>query len=540
MRLLAGILLSVLMVMLVLMPSPAHAQEPLTGPENQPAFVPGELLVKFRPGLSTQENELSLADVGGQVVDSLEEISVLKVSVPPGQEQQSAARLQTQANVEFAEPNYLAYAQYVPNDLISNSLGGQWGMFKINTPDMLDITSGGSNVIVAVVDTGIDLDHPDFSCTVAGGLPKLAPGATFVSGVSTPDDDNSHGSHVAGIVGACTNNGIGVTGVAPEARLMPVKVLDYAGQGSYSDVANGILWAVDNGADIINLSLGGPAGNSTMYDAVKYANDRGVLVVAASGNYGSSSLMYPAAYPEVMAVGATTIDYYQVESRASYSNFGSGLSVVAPGTSIYSTSSYAGYTAKSGTSMATPHVAGLAAVVWGLEPTLTRNDVQSVIENSAVDMGSAGYDIYYGHGRIDAFAAVESLLISKFNLPVSQNIIPPTSFLMDDQTAPSSQTVTIPTVNVAWQAALSPPVPWATVSVVQGTALETSASGATVIISATRPLTYGQFSTSLVLTGTIGTAPNLQSIGPFTIQDAVSINYMPQLPRIYLPFIAKN
>lgn len=527
--------LSAVLLALALMQPPAQAQEPLPGADSQPAFVPGELLVKFKPGLTTQDDDLSLANVGGQVIDRLEELEVVTVSVARGSEQSSAAKLQSMANVEFAEPNYLAYAQYIPDDL-SSSIYGQWGMFKINTPDMLDITSGSSNVIVAVVDTGIDLDHPDFSCTVSGGLPKLTAGATFVTETITPDDDNSHGSHVAGIIGACTNNAIGVTGVAPEARLMPVKVLNYAGSGSYGDVANGIVWAVNNGAKIINLSLGGASGSSTIYDAVKYAYDNGVLVVAASGNSSSSYIMYPAAYAETMAVGATDIN----DVRATYSNYGIGLNVVAPGTSIYSTSYYGGYTSKSGTSMATPFVAGLAAVILGLDPDLTHTQVQSLIQNNAVDLGNPGYDELYGYGRIDAFATVESLLIEQFQLPVSQNIVPPITFLTDDETPPGSHTVTIPTSNVSWQAAMSPPVSWASVSVGQGGTLETTTTGALLTINATRPDTYGQFSASLILTGTLGVSPTTQNIGPFTIHDAVTIKYVPQLQRLYLPLILRN
>jgi type VII secretion-associated serine protease mycosin len=263
----------------------------------------------------------------------------------------------------------------------------------------------GQGVTVAVVDTGIDLDHPDLQA-------RLVSGKTFVDGTSSADDDYGHGTHVAGIVAAVANNG-GVIGVAPEANLMPVKVLDSSGSGSLYDVAQGIEWAADHGADIINLSLGTVYDSYTVEDAVDYAYDKGALVVAAGGNCGGSTYyyngcdyqnqtFYPGAYGHAMSVAATDSS----DARASSSNQGSYIEIAAPGSSVYSTYYGGGYAYMSGTSMATPHVSGLAALIWSQHPTWTNKQVRARIRATAVDLGASGWDQSFGYGRIDAAAAM--------------------------------------------------------------------------------------------------------------------------------------
>jgi serine protease len=201
--------------------------------------------------------------------------------------------------------------------------------------------------------------------------------------------------------------------VAPRASLMPVKVLDSSGSGSISGVANGIVWAADNGADVINLSLGSVSGSSTLKAAVDYAYNQGVLIVAAGGNCGDSSYasngcsyqdqpLYPGAYNNVIAVASTTSS----DSQSSFSNQGSYIDIAAPGSSIYSTYLSGSYTTLSGTSMATPHVAGLAALVWSQDSSLTNAEVWAQIKTSAVDLGASGWDSSFGYGRIDAAAAM--------------------------------------------------------------------------------------------------------------------------------------
>ena len=507
----------------------ALAQEPVTDIDG-PAYVEGELLVKFKPGFSVQSTEQKVAEVNGTAVETIPAINTVKVEVPAGQEKSAVAQLETRSDVEYVELNYIAYALDTPND---PSYASQYGLFQINMPNAWEIGQGTSNIVVAVIDTGVDLDHPDLSCTVPGGASKITAGWDYANGDNSPDDDHSHGTHVAGIIGACTDNGIGIAGVAPNVRLMPIKVLNAYGSGSYSDVANGIIYATNNGADIINLSLGGSGGNSTLASAVQYANSNGVLVIAASGNAGASSLYYPAAYSEAMAVGATNSS----DNRAYYSNYGNGLSVVAPGSSIYSTVPNS-YAYKSGTSMATPHVAGLAAIIWSLDPALAHTEVQDIIESTVDDKGSAGYDIYYGYGRVNAYKALERFVTITLQETSGEALPEPISFLVDDESdpQPTSKTIEITTPNpdvITWTAAISPTVSWLEIaSAVEGLVSASSAADFTVV--ATRPVTYGTHATNVVVTGT--TSSGLL-VGPTT--QPIQINYVAELERFYFPIIFK-
>ncbi len=274
-----------------------------------------------------------------------------------------------------------------------------WGIAQILAPQSWSVGQG-AGVKVAVVDTGIDLAHPDLAASIVGGY-------NAIYSFKSADDDNGHGTHVAGIIGAI-NNAIGVVGVAPKVSLMPVKVLGANGSGYYSDIIEGIDWAVANGAKVINMSLGGTSDVQSLHDAVIRAHDAGVSVVAAAGNSGGA-VIYPAAYPEVIAVGATDSS----NTIASWSSRGPEVDVTAPGVNIYSTYKGETYATLSGTSMASPHVAGLAAVLSGLvtpcdtdhNGSCSPDEIQSRIETTATDLGPAGYDTTYGSGLINMYAA---------------------------------------------------------------------------------------------------------------------------------------
>ncbi len=334
-------------------------------------------------------------------------------------------------DVEYAEPDYIASAFFVPNDPY---LHLQWNFDNyagsgINAKAAWDISTG-TNVVVAVVDTGIAYEDyvdgaksyykaPDLASTC------IVPGFDFINNDSHPNDDNSHGTHVAGTVAQSTNNSIGVAGIAHGACLMPVKVLDSNGNGAYSAVASGIRFAADNGAKVINLSLGGSASSQTLVNAIQYAYSKGVTIVAAAGNDGASAISYPAAYNDyVIAVGATRYD----TQKAPYSNYGAGLDVMAPGgdtTVDQNGDGYVdgilqntfnpntknrkdfGYWFFQGTSMATPHVAGVAALVISKGSAVTPVDVRNAIETTARDLGAQGWDSTYGWGLVDANAAVQ-------------------------------------------------------------------------------------------------------------------------------------
>lgn len=330
-------------------------------------------------------------------------------------------------DIEYAEPNYIAYAFSVPND---PQYPFQWhldnaGTGGIGYEEAREI-SNGSGVIVAVIDTGVAYENYNNFLKTYYKAPDLAntsfaQGYDFVSNDSHANDENGHGTHVAGTIAQSTNNALGVAGIAPGASIMPIRVLDANGSGTYADVADGIRFAADNGAKVINLSLGGSTGATYLEEALAYAYGKGVTIVAASGNNGSGSVSYPAAYDNyVIAVGATRYD----ETRASYSNFGSALDIVAPGgdTSVdqngdgygdgvlQQTFSGAlnnfGYYYFNGTSMATPHVAGVAALVISKGTATTPSDVREALLSTADDLGSIGRDNTYGYGIVDAFGAV--------------------------------------------------------------------------------------------------------------------------------------
>jgi subtilisin family serine protease len=256
---------------------------------------------------------------------------------------------------------------------------------------------GDLSVLVAVVDTGIYYMHPDLS---AHYVPL---GYDWVNMDSDPEDDHGHGTHCAGIIAAVSNNGEGIAGLA-QVRVMAEKVLDSGGSGYWDWVANGIINATDCGADIISMSLGGYGYSQLVHDAVKYAYDSGVLLIAAAANDNTNMKSYPAAYDEVVAVAATD----QNDAKASFSNWGDWIELAAPGVSIISTVP-SGYESWSGTSMACPHVSGVAALAWSAYPSKTRDWLRLWLRYTADDLGDPGFDVYYGYGRINARKAVEQV-----------------------------------------------------------------------------------------------------------------------------------
>jgi type VII secretion-associated serine protease mycosin len=315
--------------------------------------------------------------------------------------QAAVRRLEETPGVVKARPVHTYHIFGTPND---PDYPQQWGMAKVQAPAAWDATTGERQAVtVAVIDTGVDLTHPDLA-------PHLVPGVDFIKAADKGRDGNGHGTHVAGVIGAVANNGQGVAGMNWGARVMPVRVMSADGSGADVDIADGIRWAADNGAKVLNLSLGGYDNSETIRTAVDYAIGKGCLVVAAMGNDASSEPAYPAASPGVLAVGATN----QQDERASFSNSGSWMSVSAPGVGIFSTlPTYATkiphkkpYGPLSGTSMAAPLVAGLASLVWSRHPEWTAEQVRQRIEQSADDLGDKGKDPTFGHGRINAMAAL--------------------------------------------------------------------------------------------------------------------------------------
>jgi serine protease len=321
------------------------------------------------------------------------------------------------AQVEYAEPNYIYKAFFTPDD---PHFSLQWHLTQINVERAWDISTG-EGVTVAVLDSGVNSAGPDgFGGRLVSGY-----SAVNIANPTVTEDGNGHGTHVAGTIAQQTNNETGVAGIAYNASIMPVKVLNKWGLGTNRQIGDGIRWAADHGADVINLSLGGYWRSRFLEEAVDYAYNRGVVLVAASGNEGIRWVAYPAAYENCIAVGSVRYD----EVVADYSNRGLALDIVAPGGDvtedlnedgyvdgvIQETFSFAfagrafgwDYQFWDGTSMASPHVAGVAALIIAANPDYTPNDVRDAIFNTAKDLGAPGWDEVYGYGLVDAAAAVE-------------------------------------------------------------------------------------------------------------------------------------
>lgn len=362
-----------------------------SAPKTKQSYASGQFLVKFKPG--TKSTKIAAINKANRVKqksrNTRTDVRVLKV--PKGKTvAQMVARYKKNPNVEFAEPDQFLKATMVPNDPYYPR---QWAPAYVNSPAAWDRTTGSSAVTIAVLDTGVDLTHPDFTGRVVAGY-------DFINGDSSPMDDNGHGTRAAGVAAATGNNGLGVAGMDWNARILPVKVLSATGTGATSIVAQGITYAADKGARVISLSLGGD-GSSTMQSAVRYAYSKGCVITAASGNENSGVPIYPAGYAEVIAVGSANFDV-----RSTFSNYGPHLDVVAPGEGIDTTALGGGYGRFSGTSAATPFVAGLASLIMAHSPSATPSTVMSAIMSSARDLGSSGWDQYYGWGHIDAANAL--------------------------------------------------------------------------------------------------------------------------------------
>ncbi|WP_353893899.1 S8 family peptidase [Proteinivorax hydrogeniformans] len=293
-------------------------------------------------------------------------------------------------DVEYIEPNYKLYALGTPHDDMHPNQ--QWHYEMINAPQTWsEFTVGSQDVTVAILDTGIDYNHESLRNLVDTNLGKNY----TTSNQSDFMDRQGHGTHVAGTVASYNK----VTGVAYNVTLIPVKVLGDDGSGSLFNIINGITYATDIGADIINMSLGGGGFSQSMNNACEAAAEAGTIPIAASGNNGRSSISYPANYDSVMAVGSVDSN----GNRSSFSNYGDGLDLVAPGRNIYSTTPNNRYNTFSGTSMAAPHVAGVASLVRSVDSSLSTNEVINILNNTAQQAGSF---YQYGHGIVDAYAAV--------------------------------------------------------------------------------------------------------------------------------------
>lgn len=393
------------------------SEEPIMS--NQTGFVEDEIVVRFQPNITDQAMTDIVNEFSGSIEKHMMGPSYRLVRVPEGEDTDAIVlSLNARPETVFAEKNVVVQTSMVPNDPLYQY---QWNMDQLNMPQAWDQTSG-NNVVVAVIDTGVAYeDYGGFRKVSDLANTNFVPGYNFVNDTTHANDDHYHGTHVAGTIAQSTNNNLGVAGVSYGASIMPVKVLNTYGYGSTADVADGIRFAADNGAKVINMSLGSEYPSQTMEDAVNYArNTKNVVVVASAGNSGGS-LGYPARYDSVISVAAT--DYNQDLSY--YSSRGTGLDISAPGgdtrvdrngdgqndgimqqTIGYRNPSIESYQLFQGTSMAAPHVAGAAAMVIANGET-DAGQVIDDLKSSAKDLGSPGYDTNFGYGLVDVASALD-------------------------------------------------------------------------------------------------------------------------------------
>lgn len=359
--------------------------------------VADELVVRFVPGTPEAVRDGILAARGLVIKRHLAAIDATLCSAPAGTADARVAELNTLPEVAYAESNYLVDGALTPTDPLYAS--SQYAPQLIGAESAWDLTTGSPDVTVAVLDSGISYTHPEF----AG---RILPGYDFVNNDANPTDDQGHGTHVSGILAAALNNNEGIAGIAPGIKIMPVKVLNAANAGNVVNVANGLIYAADNGARIANMSLVFSTNSQTLLDAVRYAAGRDVFIVAAAGNAGGGITFYPAAYEEPIAVAATNSS----DLHYTLSNFESFVDIAAPGQDVWSSYWTAadpnGYKMLSGTSMATPHISAVAALLLSRNAALKPADLRLILQSTAVDLGVTGWDPYFGYGRVDAASAV--------------------------------------------------------------------------------------------------------------------------------------
>lgn len=388
-------------------------------PDDVSARVPGRVVVDFVDGTTKAEFDALETEWGLDLeFNSQEEgpSSAITTGAYEGDLDALLTKIRANPKVEAAEPLMEVKANFVPNDPM---YAQQWNLKQINMEKAWEV-SKGKGVIVAVLDTGIAWeDHDDFAVVPDLEDQRFVEGWDFVNDDAHANDDHGHGTHVAGTIAQATNNKEGVAGVAFEATLMPVKVLDHFGSGNTADIADAIRWAADHGAKVINLSLGGGGRSDVMEKAVLYARNKGVTVVCAAGNGGRGIVEYPAAYPGSFAVAAVGPS----GTRAPYSSFGKELDIAAPG-GDKSQGEAAGivqntidpqdvgqavYASYQGTSMATPHVAGVAALLYAAGAKNPDQVEKAIILGAKAAPGMKGWSDQYGHGLLDAKGALDAL-----------------------------------------------------------------------------------------------------------------------------------
>ena len=543
-------------VLFLLLPCFSFAEEPIPATIDPACgameFEAGEIIVKFREGIPQASVQSLFLAEEVSILDEMENLGLMLLSVPRGQELEKVEELKRNPLVEYAEPNYvvqvvntivaephysLSAPDVEPNDPRYPGDSGQWNLRKIEAPAAWDITTGSDRVIIAFVDSGVDLEHPELKDKIwtnpdeipgngidddGNGYVDDVHGWDFVNWDNEPQDDYWHGTFISSISAAETNNGIGMAGVSWGAEIMPIKVIDNLGKSYHWHTAGGITYAADNGAKIINLSwtLTGSDYPQPLQTAVNYAHSKGALVVAAAGDSSDSSYKYPASLDHVVSVAATGRD----NGHPDFSTYNDKVDIAAPGRDILGLCLGGVYCRFSSTHSAAPHVSGLAALIWSVNPHLSPDYVESIIESTAVDLGESGWDEKFGHGRIDASAAVRAT-------PHYLEVEPDDglSFLVCDDCDPPSRKITNPNTSCStWSTTAE--VDWLSISPCEGY----MPSWVTVSIDKGGLQGYGLHTAPITATSTMSNHVN----NPLTIP--ITVTYASQCWRNYLPLLFKE
>ncbi len=354
------------------------------------SFAPGRILVMPRAGMPEAALGKVLKENGGGKARRVGKSELHIVDLPPGLEKQTVEKLARHPHIKFAELDRL-----IPPNLVTNDpyLGSQWHLPKIRATTAWD-TAQGSGVTIAILDTGVDAAHPDLSA-------RMVPGWNWFDNNSDTADVYGHGTKVAGAAAAAANNAMGIAGVAGQSRIMPIRVSDLQGYASWSALTQGITWAADHGARVVNISYV-VANSAAVISAANYMKSKGGLVVTSAGNYGTDANITPTT--SMIPVSATDSS----DAKTSWSSYGSFVAMSAPGAGIYSTTRGGGYASVSGTSFSSPITAGAIAVIMSANPNLTSAEVEQVLYSTALDLGAAGRDNLFGYGRVDLDAAVDA------------------------------------------------------------------------------------------------------------------------------------
>ena len=364
---------------------------------DEAQWVPGRLLVQPRAGLAEAEFDKIIKKQGGKQVGKIEGINVRVIQLPPqASEKAVEALLKNNKHLKFAERDMIVRPEGTANDTYYSSA---WHLPKIGATTAWDVTTG-DNVVIAVLDSGVDATHPD----LAG---RLIPGWNFYDNNSNTADVFGHGTLVAGSASANTNNGVGVASVAGNALIMPLRISATDGSASFSNMAKALTWAADKGAHVANISYQSVSGSATVASAAQYMKNKGGVTVVAAGNTGVEQTFAPT--DTMISVSATTSS----DAVASWSSYGSYVDVAAPGSGIWTTKKGGGYGSANGTSFASPVTAAVIAMMRSVNPVLPPADLEKILISTAVDLGTAGFDKKFGHGRINAAAAVSAAQSAK-------------------------------------------------------------------------------------------------------------------------------